>query len=120
MSLNYVIKHTSTVIYAVMPDNSKAYLKYSINGNVMELLETYTPPQWRGIGIAKKLVEYAIDLARSNNWFIKPVCSFTIGYFIRNPDKRDILVSEYREMSVDELKKIMEERLREEESKHIS
>ncbi|MEM1675459.1 MAG: GNAT family N-acetyltransferase [Desulfurococcaceae archaeon] len=116
--MDYDIKHTSTVIYAVMPDNSKAYIKYSVKDSVMELLETYTPPNWRGIGVARKLVEYAIDLARRNNWLIKPVCSYTISYFIRNPDKRYILIPEYRDKSTEELEKILEERLREEASKN--
>lgn len=120
MGFNYIIKHTSTIIYAAMPDRSKAYLRYSVSGNVMELLETYTPPKWRGVGIAKKLVEYAIDLAKSNNWYIKPICSYAISYFIKNPDKRYILIPEYREISIEELRNVLEERLREEELKHSS
>lgn len=118
MSNDYVIKHTSTVIYAVMPDNTKAYLKYIVDNNVMELLETYTPPKYRGVGIGRRLVEYAIELARRNKWLIKPVCSYTISYFIKNPDKRDVLIPEYREKSSEELQKIFEEKLREETEKN--
>ncbi|MEM4601618.1 MAG: GNAT family N-acetyltransferase [Desulfurococcaceae archaeon] len=93
------VKHTSQVIYVVLEDKSKAYLKYQVEGKVMKLVETYTPPQHRGKGIGNVLVNYAIDLAKSNQWLIEPICSYTIYYFMRNKDKRLALVEEYRDLS---------------------
>ncbi|MEM2025376.1 MAG: GNAT family N-acetyltransferase [Desulfurococcaceae archaeon] len=93
------VKHTSKVIYVVLEDKSKAYLKYQVEGKVMKLVETYTPPQHRGKGIGNVLVNYAIDLAKSNEWLIEPICSYTIYYFMRNKDKRFVLVEEYRDLS---------------------
>ncbi|MCD6196172.1 MAG: N-acetyltransferase [Staphylothermus sp.] len=114
MSNNIEIKHTSRVIYARLPDNSKAFIRYIVEGNVMKLLETYTPPQHRGKGIARKLMDYAVELAIKNNWFIEPICSYSIYYFIKNPDKRQYLVEKYRSMNEEELKKYFEQRLKEE------
>lgn len=96
----YQVKHTSQVIYVVLPDRTKAYLKYQVEGEVMKLVETYTPPQHRGKGIANALVDYAISLAQINKWQIEPICSYTIYYFMKNKDKRHILVENYR--SIDE------------------
>ena len=117
MSNNIEIKHTSRVIYAKLPDGSKAYIKYSVEGNTMKLLATYTPPQHRGKGIARRLMDYAIELAARNNWLIEPICSYSIHYFIKNPDKRKYLVEKYRNMSEEELKKYFEQRLKEEQEK---
>lgn len=117
MSNNIEIKHTSRVIYARLPDNSKAFIRYIVEGNVMKLLETYTPPQHRGKGIAKKLMDYAVELAIKNNWFIEPICSYSIYYFIKNSDKRQYLVEKYRSMNEEELKKYFEQRLEEEKKK---
>ncbi len=95
-----------------MPDNSKAYIKYEVKDNRMRLLETYTPPQHRGKGIAKKLMEYAVRLAEERNLFIEPVCSYSVYYFIKNPGKRHLLAPEYRDIDLEELwkKRIEEEK----------
>jgi len=108
-SSNYVIKHTSQVIYATLPSGSKAYLKYLVDGNTMKLLETYVPPEFRGKGIAARLLEYAVNLAQSNGWLIEPVCSYAIHYFARNPSKRGILVERYRDLSEEGWKRLFEE-----------
>jgi len=103
------IRHTSQVIYAVLPDRSKAFLKYTVENGVMKLLETYTPQQYRGRGIGAQLVKYAVDLARRNNWLIMPVCSYTIYFFMKNPEYRSILVSDYRNLGEEEWRRLLEE-----------
>jgi predicted GNAT family acetyltransferase len=111
------IRHTSRVIYARLPDNSKAFIRYIVENGVMKLLETYTPPQHRGKGVARRLMDYAVELAIKNNWLIEPICSYSIYYFIKNPDKRKLLVPRYRSMSDEELKELFRRRLEEEKSK---
>ena len=117
MSTDLDIKHTSRIIYAKLSDGSKAYIKYMVENNVMKLLETYTPPQHRGKGIARKLMDYAIKLAKENNWLIEPICSYSVYYFIKNPDKRELLIPQYRKLSEEELKELFKKRLEEEKSK---
>lgn len=111
----YVIRHTSQVIYAMLPSGGKAYLKYQVEGNVMKLIETYTPPEFRGKGIAAQLVDYAISLARRSNWLIEPVCSYAVYYFMKNQDKRDILVERYRSLEERGWKQLFENTKIEEE-----
>ena len=108
------IKHTPSVIYAKLPDGSKAYVAYEVKDGVMKILETYTPPQYRGRGIASKLMEYAVRLAASNGWLIEPVCSYAIHYFIKHAELRERLVHELRRSDLVELYK---QRLREESAK---
>lgn len=111
---NFEIKHTSRVIYVVLTDGSKAYVKYSVNDGVMTIEETYVPPQHRGKGLASKLMDYAVSLAERNKWRIKPYCSYAISYFLKNREKRILLVSEMRSVSDEELREIMIRRREEE------
>ena len=111
------IEHTSSVIYVKLPDGSKAYIAYEVKEKVMRILETYTPPQYRGRGIAGKLMEYAVKLAVNNGWLIEPVCSYAIHYFIKHPELREQLLHELRGPDLVELYK---QRLREEAGrKHV-
>ena len=108
------IRHTPSVIYARLPGiKEKAWIAYEVEGNVMKLLKTYTPPAYRGRGIAAKLTQYAIELARRNGWVIEPVCSYAIHYFIKHPELRELLKPELRDA---DLSKLLEERLREEKA----
>lgn len=108
------IAHTSTVIYKVLEDRSKAYLKYEVEDGVMKLISTYTPPQHRGKGIAKELVEYAISLAEKNGWKIVPICSYAVHYFMKNPEKRTILAPSYQMLSNEDWSKLFQEALKRE------
>jgi predicted GNAT family acetyltransferase len=76
----------------------------------MELIETYVPPNLRGRGLAEKLMNEAIRYAEENNLKIEPICSYAIYYFIKNKDKRSLLVDWLREKSDEELEKLFEYR----------
>ncbi|MGB9826993.1 MAG: GNAT family N-acetyltransferase [Thermosphaera sp.] len=112
------IGHTSSVIYARLKGSEeKAFLRYSVENNSMLLLETYTPPVFRGQGIAKRLVEYAIELARQRGLAIIPICSYTVYFFMKNREYRSILHSDYRDLSDEEWKKLFDEAFSREKSK---
>ncbi len=106
------VEMTGRVFYIRLPDGSKAYLRYHIEDGKLYLDATYTPEQWRGRGLAKKLVDYAVDYAVKNNLKIAPICSYSVRYFIKNPDKRDLLADEFKNI---DLEKYFEERLRAEQ-----
>lgn len=108
------------IYFIKLDDGSKAYLATSKEGGVLKLIETYTPPKYRGKGLAKKLIEKAIEDAVSEGLKIEPICSYALRYFISNPDKRHLLIEELRNKSDEELKKIFEERLKHERSKKHS
>lgn len=120
MSSGFEVRYTSTVFYVSFNDGSKAWLRYSIEGDRMLLIETYTPPQHRGKGVAKAMVEKALEVARSKGLKIVPICSYSVYYFLKNPEARDILAEPYRSMSEEELRKYYEERLEAEKAKESS
>lgn len=111
------VKYTSEVFYIRFGDGSKAYLTYRIDQDRMFLVSTYTPPQHRGKGAARRLVEKAIEVARSRGLKIVPICSYATYYFIRNKDTRELLDEPYRSMNEEQLQKYYEERLAEEGAK---
>lgn len=111
------VDYTSTVFYVKFSDGSKAFLRYGIEGDKMKLIETYTPEQHRGKGVARLMVEKALEVAQAKGLKIVPICSYSVYYFIKNPEKRSMLAEPYAHMSEEELKKYYEERLAAEKAK---
>ena len=114
MTEEYKVEMTGRVFFIRLPDRSKAYLRYHIENGRLFLDATYTPENWRRRGLAKKLVDYAVEYAKENNLKIVPICSYSVYYFIKNPDKLDLLDEKYRNI---DLQKYFEERLAEEKAK---
>ncbi|MEM0453974.1 MAG: GNAT family N-acetyltransferase [Sulfolobales archaeon] len=117
MHLSLEVKYTSQVFYVKFNDGSKAFLGYKVEGDKMFILETYTPPQHRGMGVARLLIEKALEVAKERGLKIIPICSYSIHYFIKNPNMRSLLAEPYNSMSDDELSKYYEESLNKEASK---
>ncbi|MCX8196098.1 MAG: N-acetyltransferase [Acidilobaceae archaeon] len=111
------VEYTSTVFFVKFSDGSKAFLRYGIEGDKMALIETYTPPQHRGKGVAKMMVEKALEVAQERGLKIEPICSYSVYYFLKNPDKRGMLAEPYIRMSEEEMKRYYEQRLAEERAK---
>ncbi len=90
------VKHskTSKWFFIRLGRGKAAYLKYSIRDNVMSLDSTYTPEEFRGRGLARRLVEEAIKYARENGLKIKPVCSYAVYFFKKYPQYSDVLASD--------------------------
>jgi len=113
------VKYTSEVFYIKFQDGSKAYLTYRVEQGKMYLISTYTPPQHRGKGAARKLVEKALEVAKSRGLKIVPICSYATYYFLKNREARDLLDDPYRNMGDEELEKYYRARLEEERAKGV-
>jgi len=108
------IRKSGKVFYIKLPNNTKAYLLFNIKENVMEILETYTPPEYRGRGIASKILKHALEFAKEKNLKVRPICSYSIHFFIKHPEYRELLVEELKNC---DLRKLFEQRLSEERAK---
>jgi len=113
------VKYTSEVFYIKFDDGSKAYLTYKVDRDKIYLVSTYTPPQHRGKGAARKLVEKAIEVARSRGLKIVPICSYATYYFLKNRDARELLDEPYRLMSDEELERYYRSRLEDERARGV-
>ncbi|MDJ1154015.1 GNAT family N-acetyltransferase [Macrococcus caseolyticus] len=53
-----------------------AEITFQSSGDAIVIDHTYTDPKLRGQGIAKQLVERAVDYARENNLKVVPLCPY--------------------------------------------
>ncbi len=72
-------------------EGDRAYLSYSISDNEINFYRTFTPPESRGKGIAKIIVEYAFNYAKENNLKVIPTCSYVQAFVERNDKHKDLL-----------------------------
>ena len=67
-------------------EGSEAVLEYVGQGSrVLDYRHTFTPPALRGRGIAKDLVLFALDYARSNGIKVIPTCPYVAKVIRENP-----------------------------------
>jgi len=59
--------------------------------NVYQVVRVFVENDYRGQGIAGKLVDALVEHARANNLKLVPVCSYAVSYFAKNQNKKDVL-----------------------------
>jgi uncharacterized protein len=72
-------------------DGVTAVLNYRLDGGVIALNHTETPPQARGRGIASQLVKAVLETVRPRGLKVVPGCAFVRAYLARHPDYRDLI-----------------------------
>ncbi|MFB3056602.1 MAG: GNAT family N-acetyltransferase [Ignavibacteriaceae bacterium] len=72
-------------------EGHKAYLSYNIINDKIDFSSTYTPPEYRGKGIAKIVVEYAFNYAKENKFKVIPTCSYVRAFVEREDNYKDLL-----------------------------
>lgn len=85
-----VIHDIDNSSFVIKIDNAASYVSYSLNGSIMELYTTYTPPQLRGKGLAEKVVRAALDYAKENQLKIVPTCSYVRVFLERHPEYKSL------------------------------
>src|SRR5215475_10191398 len=69
-----------------------AYLEYSLDGDVLELMHTEVPENLRGLGLANSLAESALRWAREHNVKVDIVCPTVQGYVEKHPEYCDLVL----------------------------
>ncbi len=72
-------------------EGHKAYLSYNIINDKIDFSSTFTPPEFRGKGIAQIVVEYAFNYAKTNSLNVIPTCSYVQAFVERNDNYKDLL-----------------------------
>jgi len=75
-------------------DGRISHLSYDVlpESNTLNYLSTYVPPELRGRQIGRKIIKFALDYAKENNFKIIPTCSFVRAYIENHPEYDDIVV----------------------------
>src|ERR1700733_14071288 len=68
-----------------------AFVNYRIDGGVITLLHTETPPPARGQGLASQLIAGALQIARARGLKVIPLCAFVRAYIAKHPEFLDLL-----------------------------
>jgi uncharacterized protein len=79
--------------YALHIDGELAsVVDYTINGKSISFHRTYTPPPYRGKGLAGELVKFAVDDVEKNTDFhVVPMCWYVGEWFDNHPERADLL-----------------------------
>ena len=73
-------------------DNSESHLLYRfIDDESIDIYSTYVPQSHRGKGLAKTLVDSAVEYATNEGLKIKPSCSYVENYFDRKSELKGLL-----------------------------
>lgn len=72
-------------------DGSEGVLNFQQQGKLMIINHVGVPVQHRNYGLALKLVEKAVDDARTKQLKIQPVCTYAAAQFRRHPEWSDLL-----------------------------
>ena len=63
-----------------------SYVAYEAHGDFMEILSTYTRPQYRGRGLASRLLRAVAKYAEEKALKIRPICSYAVRFFQKHPE----------------------------------
>lgn len=72
-------------------NDPKAYISYTLDDNVMSINHTVVKKELEGQGVAGKLTDKAVEVAKENSYKIKPVCSYAVRYFEKREELKDLL-----------------------------
>jgi len=73
-------------------DGFVATLDYTLDSNVLTLLETEVPEALRGTGVAGALVQSALEWAREHDRKVDVVCPYVSGYLQSHPEFADLVL----------------------------
>ncbi|MBO3800529.1 MAG: N-acetyltransferase [Candidatus Brockarchaeota archaeon] len=78
--------------YIPLPNSQKALLKYRLEEGKIYVLSAYTPPEYRGMGLASKLMDEVVKFALEKNLKIVPICSYAQHYMDKHQELRNLIV----------------------------
>jgi predicted GNAT family acetyltransferase len=73
-------------------DDDLAQIEFSIKNGIISINHTEVSSELKGQGIAAKLTEKVIDLAKENEYKIHPVCSYAVSYFEKHETEYSDLI----------------------------
>jgi predicted GNAT family acetyltransferase len=91
MVANAVRDNTALSRFELDAGGVTAFVTYRLDGDVITLQHTETPPQARGQGIASQLIEGTLNMVRARGLKVIPRCDFVRAYIAKHPEYRDLM-----------------------------
>ncbi|MFA6667258.1 MAG: GNAT family N-acetyltransferase [Bacilli bacterium] len=73
-------------------DNQVGYVVYKLDNNILSIISTFVNPLYQGKGMAKLLIDKVVSFSKEKNYKIKPICSYSVAYFEKHPEFKDLLI----------------------------
>lgn len=86
------IKTKEGLIFIGSEDDPKAYISYTLDDDVMQINHTVVKRELEGQGIAGRLTDKAVEVAKEHSWKVRPICSYAVRYFEKHDELSDLLV----------------------------
>lgn len=87
-SVNHLIDEQR---YEFREGEARAVLDYERDGAQIVFTHTFVPPEFRGQGIAEKLVRTGLADARQQGLSVVPQCSYVAKFIERHAEFQDLL-----------------------------
>ena len=75
-----------------LDDEKFGIINYRKEGNVYILVHTEVPPEYGGQGVAQKLIHDALELVKSEDAKIIPLCPFVRKYLLRHGEYASLVI----------------------------
>jgi predicted GNAT family acetyltransferase len=59
----------------------------------LDLYHTEVDPELEGKGVAKVLVQRALEYCQANNWKVTPTCTYVAAYINRHPEFKHLVAN---------------------------
>ena len=79
-------------------DQQLAVAEYRLRGTTIFFIHTEVPHALEGQGIASRLIQAALEDARTRHLAVIPFCPFVAGYIRRHPDYKAIVHPDYLDL----------------------
>ena len=71
----------------------EAEVVYERQGDVLDIVHTWTPPALRGQDVAARITEAAFAYARTHGLHVIATCPYTRAYVAHHPELHDVVVT---------------------------
>eukprot|EP01006_Ploeotia_vitrea_P006084 TRINITY_DN1222_c0_g1_i1.p1 TRINITY_DN1222_c0_g1~~TRINITY_DN1222_c0_g1_i1.p1 ORF type:complete len:108 (+),score=6.44 TRINITY_DN1222_c0_g1_i1:29-325(+) len=98
MNSTEVVHRSNERLFAIPgPDDYMAYVTYveDSNNKTLDLQHTYTNPQYRGQGLAAKVVQSAFEYAEVQGLTVIPTCTYIPVFVQKNPQWSKVLRAKF-------------------------
>ncbi len=72
-------------------NGNEGQLKYTKEGELLDFYYTYVPEEFRGKGVASKIVESALTFAWNSGFRVRPTCPFVSDYIKNHEQYLDLV-----------------------------
>ncbi len=77
--------------YEMLVSGCFVFLDYKITGQIITIIHTKVPKELKGQGLGGKIVKFALEDAKGNDFKVIPKCPFVKSYIERHAEYQDLV-----------------------------